>query len=52
VLARLAAVVQDVGVVAAGVFEGVGKDRQAVEGAVGVDRLGQSNNVAGQPGLI
>jgi hypothetical protein len=30
-LARLPAVVQDVGVIAASVFEGVGEDRQAVE---------------------
>jgi hypothetical protein len=36
---RLAAVVQDVSVAAAGVFEGVGQDGQAVEGAVGVEGL-------------
>jgi hypothetical protein len=32
-LARLPAVVQDVGIVTAGVFEGIGEDRQAVEAA-------------------
>jgi S1-C subfamily serine protease len=38
VFARFAAVAQDVGVVAAGVFEGVGEDRQAVECPFVVDR--------------
>src|SRR5436309_412471 len=37
VCARLAAVGEDGGVGAAGVFEGVGQDRQVVEGAVVVD---------------
>src|SRR4051794_19277095 len=37
VFARLPAVVQDVGVVAAGVFEGVRQDRQAVEGTFFID---------------
>src|SRR5262245_30766698 len=36
-LARLSQMVQDVGVVAAGIFEGVGKDGEAVEGPVTVD---------------
>src|SRR5262249_21263206 len=44
-LARLSAVVQDVGIVAAGIFEGVGEDGQAVEGSVVVDRLGQGDDV-------
>src|SRR5205814_5840399 len=33
----LAAVAEDVGVLAPGVFEGVGQNREAVEGPVGVD---------------
>ena len=41
VLAGLAAVIQNVGVGAAGFFEGVGQNGQAVEGAIVVDRLGQ-----------
>jgi hypothetical protein len=35
------AVAEDVGVSAAGVLQGVGEDRSAVEGTVVVDRLGQ-----------
>ena len=50
VFSRPAAVVQDVGVVAAGVFEGVGEDRQAVEGAVVVDGLGKGGDVRCSPG--
>jgi hypothetical protein len=42
--------VQDVGVVAAGVFEGVGEDGQAVEGAVVVDGLGPGGDVRRSPG--
>jgi hypothetical protein len=38
VLARLSAMVQDVGVVAAGFCQSVGEDRKAVKGAVFVDR--------------
>ena len=36
--------VKDFPVVAAGVFQGVGQDRQAVEGAVVVDHLGYLGN--------
>ena len=52
VLARLPAVVQDVGVVAAGVFEGVGEDGQAIEGTFVVDGLSQGGDVAGEPRLF
>jgi hypothetical protein len=41
-LPRLAAVLQDVGVGAAGVFQGVGEDGQAVEGPFIVDGLSKS----------
>jgi hypothetical protein len=51
-LARLPAVVQDVGIIAAGVFEGVGEDGQAVEGAVIVDALCQSDGVSCSPRKI
>jgi hypothetical protein len=40
VLATLSAVTEDVGVIAAGGFERVGENREAVEGAVGVDGFG------------
>jgi hypothetical protein len=43
-------VLQDVGVGAAGIFQCVGQDRQAVEGAVVVDCLGQLDDGAGIPG--
>jgi hypothetical protein len=43
--AWLAAVVQDVGVGAAGVFQGVCQDRQAIKGSVIVDGLGQRGGV-------
>ena len=49
---RLAAVVQDVGIVAAGVFEGVGEDGQTVEGAFIVDRLREGRHGGGEPGGI
>ncbi len=39
-----AAMCQDFGVIAAGVFEGVGQDRQVLEAAVFVDLVGQSRN--------
>jgi hypothetical protein len=48
-LTRLPAMVQDVGVVAAGVFEGVGEDGHSVKGAVVVDGLGQGGSVSGPP---
>src|SRR5262249_43800714 len=51
-LAGLAAVVQDVGVIAGGVFEGVGEDGKTVEGAVIVDGLGQCGDVRRSPGRI
>src|SRR5438477_2682646 len=54
-LARLAALGEDVGVVTAGVFQGVGKDGQAVEGPVVVDGLGeldQGGVVPDEPGRV
>ena len=48
----LAAVIEDVGVGATGVFEGVGEDRHAVEGTVGVNRGGEGNDGVGEPGGI
>ena len=51
-LARLPAMVQDVGVIAASVFEGIGEDGQAVEGAVVVDGLSQGGDVRRSPGGV
>ena len=48
-LPRLAAVIQDVGVVAAGVFEGVGEDGQAVEGPFVIDGGGKGNDGGSEP---
>ena len=48
-LTRLAAVLKDIGVVAAGVFEGIGEDREAVEGAVVVDGLGKGSDIGSEP---
>ncbi len=45
----LAAVVEDVLVVAAGYFEGVGQDGKAVKGSVVVDALGQIDHRAVVP---
>jgi hypothetical protein len=42
-------VAQDFLVGAAGVFQGVSEDRQAFEGAVGIDGLGEGDNVGGLP---
>jgi hypothetical protein len=50
--AWLPAVVQDVLVRAAGVFQSVGQDGHAVEGAVGVNRLGDGGDGGGQPGAL
>src|SRR5262245_32137852 len=52
VLGRLPAVLEDVGVVAAGVFERVGEDWHPLEGAVIVDGLSESDGVGGAPGRI
>ena len=41
---------QNVGVVATGVFQRVGQDRQPVEGTLGVDRLRNTANGAVAPG--
>jgi len=41
-LTGLAAVVEDIGIGAASVFEGVGEDGEAVEGAVSVDGIGEA----------
>jgi hypothetical protein len=51
-LPRLAAVIQDVGIVAARVFEGIGEDGQAVEGAFVIDGGGERNDGGGEPGKI
>jgi hypothetical protein len=47
---RPSTVVQDVGVGAAGVFQGVGQDRQAVKGSFLVDGYGQLRDRGGEPG--
>jgi hypothetical protein len=44
VFARLSAVVQHILVLAPGVLKGIGKDRQAVKGTVGVDAFGECDN--------
>jgi hypothetical protein len=49
---RLATMIQDVAVGAAGVFKGIGEDRQAVEGSFLVDRLGQLGEGLGKPGGV
>jgi hypothetical protein len=49
---RLSAVIQDVLVGAAGIFEGVGQDRQAVEDAVVVDGLGKTGDRGREPGMV
>jgi hypothetical protein len=51
-LSRLAAVAQDVGVGAAGFFQSVSEDGQAVESSVVVDRLGESSNSGSEPSGI
>ena len=48
-LARLTAMVQDVGVGAATFFKGVGKDRHSVKCFFIVDRLGEVLNGGGEP---
>src|SRR5262249_19647385 len=55
VLAWPAAVSEDVGVVTAGVLQGVSEDGQAVEGALVVDELGEVANravIPGEPGEV
>ena len=52
VLAGLPAMIQNVGVGAAGVFEGVGEDGEAVEGTVGVDGFGELRDGGGEPRAI
>jgi hypothetical protein len=52
VLARLTAMVQDISIVATGVFEGIAEDRHALEGTLVVDGLGQSEDDGGAPGGI
>ena len=41
---------QQLGRAAPGIFERVSQDRQSVEGAVGVDALGESDGGRGPPG--
>src|SRR5262249_3823612 len=48
----LPAVLQEVGVRAAGVFERVGQDRQVVEGSLSVDRMSDGNNRGDLPGGV
>jgi hypothetical protein len=48
-LTALPAVVEDVGVCAAGFFQGVGENRETIEGAVGIDGLGESDKLGGLP---
>jgi hypothetical protein len=43
---------EDVGVVAAGLLQGAGQDRQTVEGPLAVDRGGEGGDVRRQPGRI
>ena len=47
-----AAMSQNVGIGAAGIFQGIGQDRQAVEGAVGVYGLGETGDGAREPGGV
>src|SRR5262245_47278682 len=47
-----AAVVEQVAAIAAGLFEGVGEDRQAVEGALLVYRTRQRPHVGSAPGRV
>jgi hypothetical protein len=48
----VAAVGEDVRVVAAGVFEGIGQDRHAVEGTVVVDAASERDDGGREPGGI
>jgi hypothetical protein len=47
--AGLAAMIQNVSVVAAGIFKGVAKDGQAVESTVTVDSLGKADDICCLP---
>jgi hypothetical protein len=49
-LAATPQVAQDVRLIAAGVFEGVGQDGEAVERAVNVDGLGKTGDGGGEAG--
>src|SRR5262249_31103142 len=51
-LARRAAMVQDIAIVAPGIFECIAENRHASEGTVVVDGLGQGDDVGGAPGGI
>jgi hypothetical protein len=51
-LPRLAAVVQEVFVVAPGVLESVGEDGHAVEGTLGVDAIGEGEDGWREPGGV
>src|SRR4051794_20843562 len=52
VFARLAAVVEDLGVGAASVFEGIGEDGEAVKGAIFVNPSRQLRDRITQPGRV
>ena len=49
---RSPAVIEDVGVLAPGILESVGEDREAVEGPIGVDAFGEGENGGREPGEI
>jgi hypothetical protein len=51
-LCGLSAMVQNIGVRASGIFEGVGQDGQAVERTVGVDRLSEGNGISRAPSSV
>ncbi|HEV3436887.1 MAG TPA: hypothetical protein VG122_05990 [Gemmata sp.] len=51
-LARLSAVVQDVGIVATDILKGIGKDGHSVEGSLFVDASCKSNNGGSEPRVV
>jgi hypothetical protein len=44
--------IQDVGIGAAGVLQGVGEDGESVEGTIVIDRLGETDDGRGKPTKI
>lgn len=50
--AAVAAVGEHIALMAAGVLEGVGKNRHAIEGPIDVQRLGQCNDRGGPPSRV
>ena len=49
---RSPAVVEDIGILAPGILEGISEDREAVEGTLGVDTFGEGNDGRGEPGGV